>query len=64
MTANQFNKALDTLGIGQTELANALEINDRTIRRFAAGEWPVPIPIAMLLNLMLKTGTNLDDLRS
>ena len=64
MTANQFNRALATLELGQTEFANLLEINDRTIRRFAAGQWPVPVPIAMLLNLMLKIGASVEDLRS
>ena len=41
MTANQFNAALPKLGFTQVGLATPA-INDRTIRRYASGQWPVP----------------------
>jgi hypothetical protein len=74
MTAAQFNAALVKLGFckmqpngvmskGQVELANKLQINDRSVRRWASGEWPVPTTIAALLNLMLKTGSTAEDLK-
>jgi plasmid maintenance system antidote protein VapI len=63
MNVNQFNAALKKLDLDNTELANILQINDRTIRRFASGQWPVPVPIAMLLNLMIKTNSTKEDLK-
>jgi hypothetical protein len=34
------------------------------VRRWAAGQWPVPTPVAMLLNLMLKTSSTAEDLKA
>jgi hypothetical protein len=75
MTANQFNAALvkcgfptrhpvnGTMSAGQVELARALGLGERTVRRWATGKWPVPAPIAALLNLMLDTGAKAGDLK-
>jgi hypothetical protein len=75
MTADQFSAALVKLGFctahpvngtmskGHTEFAAMMGITDRTARRFASGESEVPPPIAMLLNLMLKTGTTPEKLK-
>jgi hypothetical protein len=74
MTANQFNAALERLGFcselpngvmsrGQVEFARRLKIGERSVRRWASGQWPVPTPISALLNLMIKTGTTADDLK-
>lgn len=38
--------------------ARFLGINSRTSRRFASGEFPVPRPIGMLLELMYRTDTD------
>jgi hypothetical protein len=75
MTARQFNAALIKLGFaneirpgvwskGQVEFARKLELGERSVRRWAAGHWPVPTPIAMLLNLMLDTESKEQNLRS
>jgi len=75
MTSDQFNRALDKLGFasempngqmskGQLEFARTLNLGERSVRRWASGQWPVPTPIAMLLNLMLKTKSTADDLRA
>jgi hypothetical protein len=75
MTANKFNAALVALGfassgadgrpsLGQTELANLLDVSPRMVRNWAAGRWPVPIHVALLLNLMLDTGSTAKDLRT
>ncbi|MCG2632205.1 hypothetical protein L6654_36925 [Bradyrhizobium sp. WYCCWR 13023] len=64
MTAGQFNAALDKLGFTQMGFARKLELGERSVRRWAAGQWPVPVPVAMLLNLMLKTNSTVDDLKS
>ena len=73
MTAKQFNAALIKLGFateglssskGQVEFARKLELGERSVRRWAAGQWPVPVPIGMLLNLMLDTNSTAEDLRA
>ena len=64
MTAKQFQIALDRLGFTQVGFARQLEIGERSVRRWAAGQWPVPTEVAMLLNLMLDTKSTIEDLRS
>jgi uncharacterized protein (DUF111 family) len=75
MTSDQFNAALVKLGFcamlpngvmtkGHVEFARTVEVGERTVRRWASGDWPVPTPIAMLLKLMLKTKTRPEDLAS
>lgn len=44
--------------------AALLETNERTVRRWVSGDWPVPVPVALLLNLMLDTKKTAEDLRS
>ena len=51
------------LSKGQSEFARALQLPDRSVRRWSAGQWPVPSPIAALVNLMLKTGSNKEDIK-
>lgn len=63
MTADQFNRALTKLGFTQVAFAELLDVSDRMVRRWASDRWPVPKPIAMLLNLMLKTGSTEKDLK-
>ena len=38
MTAKQFNAALDKLGFTQMGLARKLELGERSVRRWAAGQ--------------------------
>ncbi|MET3995020.1 ribosome-binding protein aMBF1 (putative translation factor) [Bradyrhizobium sp. S3.9.2] len=64
MTQKQFNAALEKLGFTQVGLAAKLELGERSVRRWASGQWPVPTPVAMLLNLMLKTSSTIDDLKA
>jgi hypothetical protein len=64
MTANQFNAALAKLGYTQVGFARQLELGERSVRRWAADEYPVPTPVAMLLNLMLKTKSAKEDLKA
>lgn len=47
----------------QTDLADALDISDRTVRRWVAGDTPVPAGVyADLMRLMLERAQTLDDL--
>jgi hypothetical protein len=75
MTANQFNAALVKLGfptphpltgqmsMGQVEFARTFQLAERSVRRWSAGQWPVPPTIAALVNLMLKTGSTKEDIK-
>lgn len=36
----------------QTALARTLQVNPRTVRRWAAGEWPVPEPVAIAVRAL------------
>ena len=70
MTGKQFAAALVQLDFpgehhnsrGITEFAAALELNVATVRRWASGQWPVPVHISALVKLMLKTRTRAKDL--
>ena len=44
--------------------ARKLELGGRSVRRGAAGQWPVPTQVAMLLNLMIDTEATEENLRS
>jgi hypothetical protein len=75
MTANQFNAALIKLGFatehpltgimskGQSEFADLLELSSRNVRRWSAGQRPVPTSVTMLIHLMLDTNSNAGKLR-
>lgn len=42
MTAAQLAKLLDRDGLSQRGAAKAIEINERTMRKYIAGESPIP----------------------
>jgi DNA-binding transcriptional regulator YiaG len=63
MTNRQFKKALETLGIKQTEFAEAIHVNWRTVANWTGGRSEVPTLVAILINLMLKDNLTLEDLR-
>ena len=63
MTALELRIAIDALGLTQSSLARTLEVSRRQVVHWAAGTYPVPTPIALLLNLMLTTGSTVKDLR-
>jgi transcriptional regulator with XRE-family HTH domain len=64
MTANQLTRAMTALGITQLALASKLETDTRSVRRWMKGEWPVPAPVSLLINLMVETNTPLDNLKA
>jgi hypothetical protein len=64
MTSRQFTKAMTQMGITQIALAEKLATNERTVRRWMTGDWPVPVPVALLINLMIDSNKSLEDLRS
>jgi DNA-binding transcriptional regulator YiaG len=64
MNTKKFNAALKKIGSTQTGFASIINVNARTVRRWALGEAEVPTAVAMLLNLMLDTNSTAKDLRS
>tara|TARA_R110002126_G_scaffold58659_1_gene154640 strand:+ start:778 stop:951 length:174 start_codon:yes stop_codon:yes gene_type:complete len=41
MTKEEFKQLRISLGLSQPKLAKIVGVNDRSIRRFESGEWPV-----------------------
>lgn len=56
MTANQYKKAIEALGLSQVRAGEFLGVSPRTSQGYALGEYPVPEAIAKLLRLMVKLG--------
>jgi len=63
MNSKQFTTALTRLGQTNQSFADLITTESRTVRRWASGEYPVPTPVAMLLNLMADTKSTVEDLR-
>ena len=64
MTNKQFSAALTRMGVTQQGFAETIKVNDRTVRNWVSGRSEVPTAIAMLIRLMLDTGTRPEDLRA
>ena len=60
MTAAQYRKHIEQLGMTQRGAARFFGINDRTSRRFAL-EGEVPFVIELLLRVMVKYGVAPDE---
>lgn len=54
MTADELKQALKALGWKQSELARRVEVGDTTVSRWAAGDPPVPGPVAAYLGMALE----------
>ena len=54
MTAEEFRAALASLGLSQVAAAAALEVDARTVRRWALGERAIPGPVRVALRLMAR----------
>jgi DNA-binding transcriptional regulator YiaG len=55
MTGEQFAELVDNLELATwAQAARFFGTNERTVRRWGNGEWPVPHAVAMLLRLMAK----------
>lgn len=52
MSADEFRKVIADLGMTQVEAAAALEVDARTVRRWALGERAIPGPVRVALRLM------------
>lgn len=53
MNADEFQAAIDQLGLTQVAAARLFDVADRTARRWASGEQDVPRAVAIALRLMI-----------
>jgi DNA-binding transcriptional regulator YiaG len=49
VTPADFRAALDRLGLSQSEAARRCGVNARTVRRWVAGDRPIPGPVIALI---------------
>ncbi len=61
MTTKQFRSALTQLELSQVELARQIDVDARTVRRWASGEQPVPKVVAELLKAWRDLGLEFGD---
>ena len=61
MTTKQFRQALKQLGLSQMELARQIDVDPRTVRRWATGEHPVPKVVEELLKAWRELGVSFSD---
>jgi DNA-binding transcriptional regulator YiaG len=54
VTPNQYRTAIAKLGLSQRGAAAFLKVGERTSRRWALGESPIPEGYAKLLRLMVR----------
>jgi hypothetical protein len=58
MTPEQFRFALIRLDLSQVGAASLFAVDERTARRWASGERPVPASVSIALRLMLRFGVD------
>jgi hypothetical protein len=64
MTPNQFRSAIKSLGLSQPKAGRLLGAKgERTPRRWASGEIPVPAAAAAILRLLLAGKLTLEDVK-
>ena len=51
MTPSELKRHLQRVGMGQMEAARCLKVNPRTVRRWIAGDSPIPEAVAQLVAL-------------
>lgn len=56
MNNREYQAALDKLGLSQLAGARLLGVDDRTSRRWASGERPVPNPVERFLRFLIVLG--------
>ena len=54
MTGEQFQAAIDALGLSQMAASRFLKVAPRTARRYISGETVIPHGVALLLALMIE----------
>jgi DNA-binding transcriptional regulator YiaG len=64
MTGAQLQKALDQIGFTQMGFSRFIGVGGRTVRGWIADEYPPPKAVALLVNLMVKTKSNPEDMQA
>lgn len=54
MTGGQLQKLLDRAGLSQRGAAKAIGINERTMRKYVAGESPIPRTVEYALRWVVR----------
>jgi DNA-binding transcriptional regulator YiaG len=62
MSSAELRFALGIVGINQSAFARWIRKEDRTIRSWLSGKYPVPQEIAYLLKLLIRTGLRPEDI--
>lgn len=64
MTTTALRTIITKLGVNNTELGRFLGHRDgREVRRWLAGDVPIPVPVAKLLRLMVTLGIDPEDVK-
>ena len=53
MPVKRYNEAIEALGWKAPDVAGFFDVTERTAFRWQAGDTPVPVPVAMLLELLV-----------
>lgn len=61
MTPAQYKKTIESLGLTQVGAARFLGVDDRTSRRWIAGEREVPEPVARFLKFLVASKVTPDE---
>lgn len=61
MTPKQYIEAIDKLGLSQRSAGKFLGVDERTSRRWVAGESAIPESVAKLLRLMIRLKVKPED---
>ncbi|MET4483154.1 MULTISPECIES: hypothetical protein [unclassified Bradyrhizobium] len=60
MTPERYGEVIKKLGLSQVKAAEFLDYDPRTSRRWISGDLAIPKAVAMLLELMVKTKSEVD----
>jgi len=63
MTPTQFARAIEQLGLSQRKAGRFLGVDERTSRKWIAGESRIPHSVALLLRLMIARRIRPDDVK-
>lgn len=58
MTGLQLQRLLDRAGLSQRGAAKAIGINERTMRKYIAGESAIPLTVEYALRWIVRTAEN------
>lgn len=62
MTCKQLREALDELGITQVGFARFIGVDERTVRSWVGGLYPVPRYVEILVDLLKNNGEPLEEI--